>query len=57
MGILFDWFLGKTVDELKGMRAKRIELLTKETEAGKVEHLVDEIKAIDAELEKHEEEK
>jgi len=55
MGIFFDWFMGKSVDELKAMRKERIEKLTKETEAEKVEDLVKEIEAIDSEIAKSEE--
>ena len=50
MGILFDWLCGKEIDELKKMRDERIEKLTKETEAAKVEDLVREIEEIDAKV-------
>ena len=50
MGVFFDWLLGKEVDDLKKMRAERIEKLTKETKTAKVEVLIKEIEAIDAKV-------
>lgn len=55
MGILFTWLMGKPVNELKEMRKERIEKLTKESDPAKVEDLVKEIEAIDAEIAKADE--
>ena len=55
MGILGSWFLGKEETELKEMRKERIEKLAKESDPAKVEELVKEVEAIDAELAKKEE--
>ena len=52
MGILGSWFLGKDEAELKAMRIERIEKLAKESDVAKIETLVEEIKAIDSEVEK-----
>ena len=54
MGVFFSWLLGKPENELKEMRAERIEKLVKESNAEKVIDLVAEIEAIDEELKKHE---
>lgn len=55
MGVFFSWLLGKEETELKEMRKERIEKLTKESDVKKVEELVKEVEAIDAELAKKEE--
>ena len=53
MGILGFWFLGKTETELKEMRERRLEKIAKESDVAKIDGLVSEIEAIDAELAKY----
>ena len=50
MGIIFDWFLGKSEDDLKEMREIRIAALVREYDKLKVEKLVEEIEEIDKRL-------